>query len=185
MVPAFPAPMPSPPVATPSSFPVPTPTLPAPLPAPSVPVPTGGNGFPPIPTLPGGMSAGKPIQVVVPVGYIPAQVAFDREVNATTVDATTFKLERSGGDAVFGNGNDVAITPASVTVPAANTQSAVMSLAGVASGIGASISTTLFGLIAETPGRASGFLVMALVGCVAFAIVWALMPETKHSARPA
>jgi hypothetical protein len=60
-------------------------------------------------------------------------VAFDREVNATTVDATTFKLERSGGDAVFGNGNDVAITPASVTVPAANTHSAVMSLTGVAS----------------------------------------------------
>jgi mono/diheme cytochrome c family protein len=60
-------------------------------------------------------------------------VAFDRELNATTVDATTFKLERSGGDGVFGNGNDVAITPASVTVPAANTHSAVMSLAGVAS----------------------------------------------------
>jgi len=60
-------------------------------------------------------------------------VAFDREVNATTVDATTFRLERSGADAVFGNGNDVAITPASVTVPAANTHSAVMSLAGVGS----------------------------------------------------
>jgi hypothetical protein len=60
-------------------------------------------------------------------------VAFDREVNATTVDATTFKLERSGGDGVFGNGNDIVITPASVTVPAANTHSAVMSLAGVAS----------------------------------------------------
>ncbi len=59
-------------------------------------------------------------------------VAFDREVNATTVDTTTFRLERSGGDGVFGNGNDVAITPASVTVPAANTHSAVMSLAGVA-----------------------------------------------------
>jgi mono/diheme cytochrome c family protein len=59
-------------------------------------------------------------------------VAFDREVNATTVDATTFKLDRSGGDGVFGNGNDVAITPAPVTVPAANTHSAVMSLAGVA-----------------------------------------------------
>ncbi len=60
-------------------------------------------------------------------------VAFDREVNATTVDATTFKLDRSGGDGVFGNGNDVAIMPASVTVPAANTHSVVMSLAGVAS----------------------------------------------------
>jgi mono/diheme cytochrome c family protein len=59
-------------------------------------------------------------------------VAFDREVNATTVDTTTFRLERSGGDGVFGNGNDVAIAPASVTVPAANTHSAVMSLTNVA-----------------------------------------------------
>ena len=53
--------------------------------------------------------------------------------------------------------------------------------AGVASGIGASISTALFGLIAETLGRAGTFLAMALVGCAAVAIVWALMPETKHS----
>jgi Bacterial Ig-like domain len=60
-------------------------------------------------------------------------VTFDRDVNATTVDATTFSLERSGGDGVFDNGNDVTITPPSVTVPAANTRSAVMSLAGVAS----------------------------------------------------
>jgi Bacterial Ig-like domain len=59
-------------------------------------------------------------------------VAFDREVNATTVDTSTFRLERSGGDGVFGNGNDVAIAPASVTVPAANTHSAVMSLTNVA-----------------------------------------------------
>jgi predicted MFS family arabinose efflux permease len=47
------------------------------------------------------------------------------------------------------------------------------------------MSTTLFGLIAQTLGRAGGFFIMALVGCVAFAIVWALMPETKHSVRPA
>jgi MFS family permease len=58
-------------------------------------------------------------------------------------------------------------------------------LVGAVSGVGASMSTTLFGLIAQTLGRAGGFLVMALVGCVAFAIVWALMPETKHSVRPA
>jgi len=66
---------------------------------------------------------------------LPASItaAFDRQLNATTVDTTTFRLERSGGDGVFGNGNDVAITPASVTVPAANSQTAVMSLTGVAS----------------------------------------------------
>lgn len=58
-------------------------------------------------------------------------------------------------------------------------------LVGVVSGIGASMSTSLFGLIDQTLGRAGGFLVMALVGCVAFAIVWALMPETKDQAQPA
>jgi mono/diheme cytochrome c family protein len=66
---------------------------------------------------------------------LPASITagFDRELNATTVDATTFRLDRSGGDGTFGNGNDVAVVPASVTVPAANTSSAVMSLTGVAS----------------------------------------------------
>src|SRR5262249_7954695 len=56
-------------------------------------------------------------------------------------------------------------------------------LVGVVSGIGASLSTTLFGLIAGTFGRAGGFLVMALVPRVALAIVWALMPETMHAER--
>jgi hypothetical protein len=71
------------------------------------------------------------------VAALPAAitVAFDRELNATTVDATTFKLDRSGGDGVFGNGNDVAIAPASVSVPLTNSASATMSLAGVASAI--------------------------------------------------
>ena len=61
-------------------------------------------------------------------------VAFDRELNATTVDTTTFTLERSGGDGVFDNGNDVAFVNAvTVSVPAANPQTAVMSLAGITS----------------------------------------------------
>jgi hypothetical protein len=66
---------------------------------------------------------------------LPATItaAFDRDVNATTVLSTTFTLVRSGGDAQFGNGNDVPIAAASVTVPAANLASAVMSLSGVAS----------------------------------------------------
>jgi mono/diheme cytochrome c family protein len=67
---------------------------------------------------------------------LPATItaAFDRELNATSVDTTTFTLERSGGDGVFGNGNDVAFVNAvSVSVPAANPQTAVMSLAGIAS----------------------------------------------------
>jgi hypothetical protein len=53
--------------------------VPAPVPIPSVP-PVPSGGIPPIPVPPGGTSATKPIQVVVPVGYVPQQVAFDREV---------------------------------------------------------------------------------------------------------
>lgn len=68
---------------------------------------------------------------------VPASImaVFDRDVDASTVNPTTFLLERSGGDGTFGNGNDVAIVPVSVTVPAANPRSAVMSLMGVTSAI--------------------------------------------------
>ena len=54
---------------------------------------------------------------------------------------------------------------------------------GVVSGIGASISTTLFGLVTQSFGGAAGFLVMALIGSVAVVIVWLVMPETKHATR--
>ena len=80
----IPAPAPAPPVAAPTPLPaLPVPSIPTPLPVPSIPsipAPPGGTGLPPIPVPPGGMSAAKPIQVVVPVGYVPAGVAFDREV---------------------------------------------------------------------------------------------------------
>src|SRR5437879_1542103 len=52
-------------------------------------------------------------------------------------------------------------------------------LAGAASGVGASASTALFGLIAESLGRAAAFLTMALMGLAAVVIVWLFMPETK------
>jgi MFS family permease len=55
-------------------------------------------------------------------------------------------------------------------------------LVGVMSGIGASASTALSGLIAESFGRAAGFLAMALIGLAAVAIVWLFMPETKPPA---
>jgi sugar phosphate permease len=54
---------------------------------------------------------------------------------------------------------------------------------GVVSGIGASISTTLFGLVTQSFGAAAGFLVMALIGSVAVVIVWLFMPETKHATQ--
>jgi len=56
---------------------------------------------------------------------------FSRELNQTTVDATTFLLTASGGDGSFADGNEVPVTAASISVPAANPQSAVFDLTGV------------------------------------------------------
>jgi hypothetical protein len=68
--------------------------------------------------LPGSTVAATPLSVTA---------VFDRELNASTVDSTTFRVRRSGGDGTFGNGNDVDITPTSVTVPLANPMTAVFS----------------------------------------------------------
>ena len=56
---------------------------------------------------------------------------FSRELNQTTVDATTFLLTGSGGDGTFADGNEAAITATSITVPGANPMSAVFDLTGV------------------------------------------------------
>ncbi len=63
----------------------------------------------------------------------PAQIiaGFDRELDASTVNSNTFILEGSNNDATFGDGDDIAITAASISVPAANPQSAVFDLTGV------------------------------------------------------
>lgn len=68
------------------------------------------------------------------LGAAPAAITagFDRELDASTVNVNTFILEASNNDDIFDNGNDVAITAASITVPTANTQSAVFDLTGVA-----------------------------------------------------
>lgn len=58
---------------------------------------------------------------------------FDRDLDASSVNVTTFLLDRSGGDGTFGDGNEVAIVPVSVTVPLVNPRSAVMDLTGVVS----------------------------------------------------
>jgi MFS family permease len=52
---------------------------------------------------------------------------------------------------------------------------------GMISGVGASLSTTLSGLIAGGLGRAAGFLSIAVVGLIAVLLLWLLMPETKPS----
>ena len=58
-------------------------------------------------------------------------VGFDRDLNAPSVNAASFKLIRSGADGQLGTPDDVAITPKSVTVPSANPRAAVMDLTGV------------------------------------------------------
>ena len=58
-------------------------------------------------------------------------VAFDRELNAPSVSAASFKLQRSGMDGLLGTADDIEITPTSVTVPSTSSRSAVMDLTGV------------------------------------------------------
>jgi len=89
---------------------------------------------------PGGQAPSGPIRVTslsplpdTVTNVMPGSItaAFDRDPSAPTVTVATFQLERSGGDGVFGNGNDISITPSAVTVPLANPRAAVMDLSGV------------------------------------------------------
>jgi len=52
---------------------------------------------------------------------------------------------------------------------------------GTMSGVGASLSTTLSGLVAASLGRAAGFLGIATLALAAVLLVWLLMPETNPS----
>jgi MFS family permease len=54
---------------------------------------------------------------------------------------------------------------------------------GTISGIGASLSTTLIGLVAGSFGRAAGFLGIAALALAALFLLWLLMPETHPSNR--
>src|ERR1700720_1833443 len=54
---------------------------------------------------------------------------------------------------------------------------------GTISRIGASLSTTLSGLVAGDLGRAAGFLGIAAVALAALLLLWSLMPETHPSNR--
>jgi hypothetical protein len=97
-----PAPMPAPPVSAPApapaiSAPAPTPapisaptvpSVPAPLPIPAVPAAPSG-GLPSIPVPPDSMSRMRSMQMVVPAGYAPAQIAHDREVQPWVISLQT------------------------------------------------------------------------------------------------
>ena len=58
-------------------------------------------------------------------------------------------------------------------------------LVGTASGLGASLSTAAFGLIAASFGRTVVFLSIASVALAAVLMLWFFMPETKPSTKPA
>jgi MFS family permease len=58
-------------------------------------------------------------------------------------------------------------------------------LIGTASGVGASLSTALFGVIAVNYGRTVVFLSIAASALAAVLILWFWMPETRPAAKPA
>jgi len=55
-------------------------------------------------------------------------------------------------------------------------------IVGTGSGIGASLGTTLFGVVAASFGRTAAFLSIASVALLAVVILWLFMPETRPSA---
>jgi len=56
-------------------------------------------------------------------------------------------------------------------------------LVGTLSGVGAALSTSISGLIAERFGQMAGFLGVTTVGLIAVAIFWMFMPETRSLAH--
>ena len=56
-------------------------------------------------------------------------------------------------------------------------------MVGTGSGIGASLGTTLFGVVAASFGRAVVFLSIASVALLAVLILWFFMPETRSSTK--
>ena len=71
-----------------------------------------------------------PIPSATPLIAAPTQIVagFDREPVAASVGPLTFILEASGGDGTFGDGNEMQIAAAQVSVPAANPMSAVFDI---------------------------------------------------------
>jgi MFS family permease len=57
-------------------------------------------------------------------------------------------------------------------------------IVGTASGIGASISTTLSGFVAERLGQSVGFFCIAVIALLATLVILFLMPETKSHSSP-
>jgi hypothetical protein len=85
---------------------------------------------------------------------------FDQDIDASTVNSITFTLARSGGDGTFNDGNEEAITPASVALSGVNPRLAVMDLSGV-SAVEDRYQVTLFG---SGPNMILGINALALDG---------------------
>lgn len=68
------------------------------------------------------------------IASLPAEISagFDQEIDASTINESTFTLVRSGGDGQFSNGNETVIVAASVMLSAVNPRLAIMDLSGVA-----------------------------------------------------
>ena len=72
--------------------------------------------------MPGAVLTAAPAQIVA---------GFDQDLDVTSVNLNTFIVTASGGDGIFGNGNDVPIVATLISVPGANQRSAVFDLTGV------------------------------------------------------
>lgn len=55
--------------------------------------------------------------------------------------------------------------------------------AGMIGGVGATISTTAIGFLAQALGFTWGFLALAAVAVIGFAVIWLFMPETSYEAK--
>ena len=80
--------------------------------------------------------SGPPVVVAVSpehgslVGALPAQilVSFDQEIDASTINASTVLVSRSGGDGIFDDANEELVVPASIELSNVNARLAVMDL---------------------------------------------------------
>ncbi len=104
---------------------------------------------------PGSISADFPAEILA---------SFNQDIDASTVNAMTFTLVRSGGDGQFNDGNEVMIAAASVSLSSMNARLAFMDLTGVPAaedryrvtlhGSGASVILSLSGAVLD--GEFSG-----------------------------
>lgn len=91
----------------------------------ALPAGSGTAGEPPVVVslepAPGSTLAALPAEIVI---------GFSKDIDASTIDAMTFILERSA-DGTFGNGNDLRLAPASVAASASNPRVVIVELAGI------------------------------------------------------